>query len=191
MNLPPLGRLALIPLIGLLAQPRLRADAASATTDPANPDKEQAVELTKVVVTGSNIPTAANATASPVNIIGQQQMDQAGVNANMLELLRKQLPSITGRSNIGASNANNVNQPTLGGSQLALRNLDTLVLINGRRTVGLPGSSSTDLNNIASELVDHVEVVTGGASAVYGSEAISGVVNFVLKRNFEGLAIHG
>ena len=191
MNLPPLGRLALIPLIGLLAQPRLRADAASATTDPANPDKEQAVELTKVVVTGSNIPTAANATASPVNIIGQQQMDQAGVNANMLELLRKQLPSITGRSNIGASNANNVNQPTLGGSQLALRNLDTLVLINGRRVAtnganGIRGRNFVDVNMIPAAAVERIEVITDGASAIYGSDAVGGVVNFILKSDYQG-----
>ena len=66
----------------------------------------------------------------------------------------------------------------------------TLVLINGRRVVsGVGGTSTVDVNNIPTDLIDNVQVLTGGASAAYGSEAIAGVVNFTLKENFEGVSL--
>ena len=193
MNLPTICRFALIPFVELLVQTGLRAQATTAAT-ASKTDKDQAIELTTFVVTGSNIPTAANANASPVTIIGKQQIEQAGVSANMLELLRKQLPSITGRSNIGASNANNVNQITLGGSQLALRNLDTLVLINGRRVAtnganGIRGRNFVDVNQIPVAAIERIEIITDGASAIYGSDAVGGVANFILKSNYRGAEV--
>ncbi|SDS37569.1 TonB-dependent receptor [Opitutus sp. GAS368] len=170
--------------------------AAQTTAPSARPNKEEVTELAKFTVTGSNIPTAANATSSPVTILGSKQIDQAGVNANMLELLRKRLPSITGRSNIGAANANNVNQITLGGSQIALRNLDTLVLINGRRVAtnganGIRGRNFVDVNQIPVAAVERVEILTDGASAIYGSDAVGGVVNFILKSDYQGAEAGG
>src|SRR5207302_10157750 len=80
---------------------------AQAPAPDARSEKEDALKLTTFVVTGSNIPTSADATASPVTIIGDKQTHQAVVDANMLDLLRKRAPAITGRSNIGSSNANN------------------------------------------------------------------------------------
>jgi outer membrane cobalamin receptor len=66
----------------------------------------------------------------------------------------------------------------------------TLVLVNGRRHIaGYPGVASVDINTIPVDLIDRIDILTGGTSAVYGSDGVSGVVNFVLKRNFEGLAI--
>ena len=63
-------------------------------------------------------------------------------------------------------------------------------VMNGRRLAsGLGGTSTVDLNNIPTDLIERVEVITGGASAVYGSEAVAGVVNFVLKQNFEGVRV--
>src|SRR5258708_148462 len=170
--------------------------AAQTVTQRDRPNKYEVTELAKLIVTGSNIPTSANATSSPVTILGNKQFDQAGVNANMLELLRKRLPSITGRSNIGASNANNVNQITLGGSQIALRNLDTLVLINGRRVAtnganGIRGRNFVDVNQIPVAAVERVEILTDGASAIYGSDAVGGVVNFILKSDYQGAEVGG
>src|SRR6185312_12870987 len=79
---------------------------------------------------------------------------------------------------------------TIGISTASLRGLGSnrnLVLADGQRLQPVNGTLVVDLNSIPSSIVDHVEVVTGGASAVYGADAISGVVNFILKKNFEGL----
>ena len=82
-----------------------------------------------------------------------------------------------------------------GVSTVNLRNMEdqrTLVLINGRRVVaGVGGTSIVDVNNIPTDLIESVQVLTGGASAVYGSEAVAGVVNFILKDDFEGLSFRG
>ena len=168
---------------------RLAAQTAAA---PAQPAKEEVVELAKLVVTGSNIPTAVDSTDSPIVIIGRQDIEKTGVSANLLEILRKSIPAFAGRSNTGISNATNTNQNTAGGSQIALRNLDTLVLINGRRvaTSGINGAgggkSFVDINQIPVAAIDRMEVLTDGASAIYGSDAIGGVINIILKSNYVG-----
>lgn len=78
-----------------------------------------------------------------------------------------------------------------GGVGINLRNLGTdrtLVLVNGRRHIsGLSGTASVDINTIPNALIERIDVLTGGVSAVYGADGVSGVVNFVLKRDFEGL----
>ena len=80
-------------------------------------------------------------------------------------------------------------------SFLDLRRLGTdrtLVLVDGRRHVaGQAGTSAIDINSIPQELVDRVEVVTGGASAIYGADAVSGVVNFIMKKDYEGVSLYG
>src|SRR5207237_9565117 len=96
----------------------------------------------------------------------------------------------------GLSSTNsNVSTSGNGVATINLRNLGdqrTLVLVNGRRFVaGLAGTSIVDVNNIPTDFIDRVEVFTGGASAIYGSDAIAGVVNFVLKDNFEGITARG
>src|SRR5690606_18690177 len=82
-----------------------------------------------------------------------------------------------------------------GVATIDLRNLGesrTLVLVNGRRFVaGLGGTSAVDINNIPTDFIERVDVTTGGASSIYGSDAISGVVNFILKDRFEGIRIRG
>jgi outer membrane receptor protein involved in Fe transport len=171
--------------VASLAAPAFAQDTAA----PADVADAAAPEGQAIVVTGSRIARPELESPVPVAVVSNEKLGSTGAT-NIQDQLA-QLPSVgqnVSRSSSNFSNSNN------GVATLNLRNLGsarTLVLINGRRTVGLPGTSSTDLNNIPAELVDHVEVITGGASAVYGSEAISGVVNFVLKRNFEGLAIHG
>ena len=166
------------------------------TPSAASAKKDEVVELSTFIVTGSNIPMAADASDVPVVVIGQQDIQQTGLNSNLLEILRKRLPSIAGRSNAGNSNANNVNQNTAGGSQIALRNLDTLILINGRRVAtsginGVGGKSFVDINQIPAAAIERMEVLTDGASAIYGSDAIGGVVNIILKSNYQGAEMGG
>jgi iron complex outermembrane receptor protein len=158
--------------------------------------KEEVTELAPLVVTGSNIPAAADAMAVPVVVLGQKDIAQTGLNSNLLEILRKRIPAFAGRSNAGNSNATNTNQSTAGGSQIALRNLDTLVLINGRRVAtsginGNGGKSFVDINMIPAAAIERLEVLTDGASAIYGSDAIGGVVNIILKSSYTGSEVGG
>lgn len=161
------------------------------------PENDEVVSLSKLVVTGSNLPTASDSTDAPIVVVSHKDIEKTGVNTNLLEVLRKSIPAFAGRSNTGNSNATNTNQNTAGGSQIALRNLDTLILINGRRIAmsganGLGGGKNfVDINQIPLAAIDHMEVLTDGASAIYGSDAIGGVVNIILKSNYEGSEIGG
>lgn len=120
---------------------------AQAQPSPAPPSVQE------IVVTGSALPTTPDAVAVPVSTVSAASIAKGGVNSNVLEILRKDLPSFAGRSNTGTSNANNTNQNTAGGSQVQLRNLDTLVLIDGRRSAidaiaGLGGKTFVDVSAI-------------------------------------------
>ena len=166
------------------------SDTAAAT------ESEQAQGLAEVVVTGSLLPTTPDRVAVPIITLDAKTMEQNGVTTNALEILRKAVPAFAGRSNAGTSNANNDNQRTGGGSQLQLRNLPTLVLVNGRRVAihaiaGTNGKNFVDVNQIPAAAIDHIEVLTDGASSIYGSDAIGGVVNFILKSNTQGLKAGG
>lgn len=172
------------------------ATAATATgADTGSPDQAKKVTtLNAVTVTGSNIPTTPDQAVVPVTSIDSDAIKASGVNTNVLDLLRKVVPSFAGRGNAGNSNANNTNQNTAGGSQIQLRNLDTLVLVNGRRVAtsginGIGGKSFVDANEIPVAAIDHIEVLTDGASAIYGSDAIGGVVNIILKSDYQGVQV--
>ncbi len=147
--------------------------------------------LEEVVVTGSAIPVAPDSLAVPVTVIDADAIAAAGVNTNVLEILRKQIPAFAGRSNTGNSNAANTNQNTAGGSSIQLRNLDTLILVNGRRLAvssisGVNGKVFVNVAEIPPAAIERIEVLTDGASAIYGSDAIGGVVNIILKSRQEG-----
>ena len=164
--------------------------------------QERAAEQAKtpveeVIVTGTRIVSPNMVSTSPIQVITSQEIRQQG-RSDMSDVLN-QLPQNFSNPQ-GASSFSNRSSglTTAGGISTAdLRGLGpqrTLVLVNGRR-LG-PGSPNTavpaagaDLSQIPTALVERVDVVTGGASAVYGSDAISGVINFVMKRNFEGLQV--
>lgn len=153
-------------------------------------------ELQTVVVTGTLLPTTPDRVAVPIVTLDAKTMEQNGVTSNALEILRKSVPAFAGRSNAGTSNANNDNQRTGGGSQVQLRNLPTLVLVNGRRVAidaiaGTNGKNFVDVNQIPTAAIDHIEVLTDGASSIYGSDAIGGVVNFILKSDMQGVKAGG
>jgi len=149
-----------------------------------------------ITITGSSLPTTPSEAAVPVTVLGIKEIEATGVNSNALELLRKAVPSFAGRSNTGNSNANNNNQNTAGGSQIQLRNLDTLVLVNGRRMPSsginaIGGKNFVDINQIPVAAIERIEVLTDGASSIYGSDAIGGVVNLILKSEYEGVEVGG
>ncbi len=155
------------------------------------------VKLESFVVTGSNIPTAADAVAAPVTIINREEIERTGLASNLLEVVQARMPSFAGSGNLGATNGNIAGgSATSGGSQLSLRNLSTLVLLDGRR---LPDSGASarggrafvDVNQIPLAAIQSMEVLTDGASAIYGSDAVGGVVNVKLKHDFQGLEIGG
>jgi iron complex outermembrane recepter protein len=164
---------------------------AVAAEQPAGAPNSDSDELQEVVVTGTSIPTTPDEVAVPVSILSSEALEASGVDSNALEILRKEIPAFQGRSNAGTSDANNNNQNTAGGSQVQLRNLPTLVLVDGRRVANsgvgaINGKNFVDVNQIPAAAIDHVEILTDGASSIYGSDAVGGVVNFILKSDYDG-----
>ncbi|MEN3746334.1 TonB-dependent receptor [Sphingomonas sp. HF-S3] len=142
-----------------------------------------AEESESIVVTGSRIPRPDVVSNSPVNVIGEEEIRLTATNET--DQLLNALPQAVSGAGAQSNNGN-------GSATVNLRNLGTvrtLVLQNGRRIVGASQDGVVDLNMIPPSLVKRVEVVTGGASAVYGSDAMAGVVNFVMKDDFEGLEL--
>jgi len=176
---------------------RLRAQAATAATPSAAQaaaaagaaaDEEKPSTIEKYVVTGSNILQAADAVSIPVAVIDSQVIQDSGVNSDILDILRKVAPNIGG---VGEEDAQLGINGTYGGSSAYIEGLPTLVLIDGRRVAddpagGAGGGEFVDLNLIPPAAVDRIEVLQTGASAVYGSDAVGGVINIILKRNYNG-----
>lgn len=143
----------------------------------------------RIEVTGSRIRSIAAESASPIQIIGSAEIEASGA-VNLQEILLKN-PTF-GTPAISRTNSN-FSTASAGVSLVDLRNLGTartLVLVNGRRFVsGVPGSQAVDFNTIPADFIERIEILTGGASSTYGSDAVAGVVNVILKRNFSGLAL--
>lgn len=160
-------------------------DSQVATPAPSDVPADRGDEI---VVTGSRIARSELTSSTPISVISSQAIQNTG-QGNIQDVLGE-LPSV-GTPTLSRSSSNFLTSGN-GSATLNLRNLGqsrTLTLIDGRRSVGVPGSSALDVNNIPTDMVDHVEVVTGGASAVYGSDAVAGVVNFVMKDHFSGLRV--
>ena len=149
--------------------------------------------LERVTVTGSNIKRTDTETASPVQVLTRQDIERTG-KQSIQEILRT--VTADGQGSIPASFTNGF---ASGSAAVSLRGLgvnSTLVLVNGRRmtTYGLADDGSrtfVDLNTIPLELVDRVEVLKDGGSAIYGSDAIGGVVNIILRKNYTGATVGG
>ena len=139
--------------------------------------------LQRVEITGSRIKTIDTEGASPVVVMTAETIKAEGIRTT--EGLLNNLPQVF--ADFGGS----VSNGATGTATVNLRNLGsgrTLVLVNGRRLpAGSPRSLAADLNQIPVSMISRVEVLTGGASAVYGSDAVAGVVNFILKDNFQGV----
>ncbi|MBL9187690.1 MAG: TonB-dependent receptor [Opitutaceae bacterium] len=172
------------------------AVSPSALAQPAANKPEETVKLEKFTVTGTLIPVAAGSTTVPLTIIGAPELEKTGITTDLIDVLRSSLPSLYGANNLG-SDVGNVNSgDSNGGSAISLRNRSTLVLINGRRAATSPvaatgGSTFVDVSTIPFSAIERVEILTDGASALYGSDAVSGVVNIILKKNYNGAEIGG
>lgn len=151
---------------------------------PEGTQSEQS-EPAAIVVTGTHLKSGSFASPTPVTAIDSQQISDRS-EGSIFEVL-KDVPTF--RSTSGPSE-NSTGAQSASKANLDLRGLGsnrTLVLVNGRRHVADGTSNVWDTNLIPSILIDRIDVVTGGASAAYGSDAVAGVVNFVLKNRFEGL----
>jgi iron complex outermembrane receptor protein len=158
-------------------------------TGAANAQEEQKTEqIERIEVTGSRILREGAIAPSPVTVISGEDLINTGA-MNIGEVLNK-LPALATTFSL-ANSGRFIG--TAGVSLLDLRGMGTdrtLVLVDGKRHVASsPGTSSVDTNTIPSAWIDRVEIITGGASAVYGADAVTGVVNFVLKKAITGLNV--
>lgn len=158
--------------------------------------KDDVIQMEKYNVTGSYIPYAAEAPAVPIQIISAAQIEDTGEFGDLLQVIQSTVPQFFGNGNLGSTNSNIGGNSTNGGSKINLRNVQTLVLIDGRRAAYAPvaatgGYSFVDVNSIPVSAVERIEVLTDGASAIYGTDAVGGVVNIILKKDFEGIELGG
>ncbi len=160
------------------------ATAAHAQEAAQSAERDEAIQ--EVTVTGSRIQRADGFTApTPVTVIGAERLEQRAIS-NVGDLLNE-LPSFrafTSPATIQNTNGN------IGARVLDLRGLSasrTLVLVDGKRFVASTSQGTIDVNLIPTVLIERADVVTGGASAAYGSDAVAGVVNFVLASELEGM----
>jgi outer membrane receptor protein involved in Fe transport len=141
--------------------------------------------LAEVVVTGSRLVRSDLSAPSPVTIVNEEAIQLSGDTT--VEAVINELPQLSAGNNSSVNSA--------GGSGVLTANLRglgatrTLTLVNGRRFIPANSQGSVDLATIPTALVERVEIITGGASAVYGSDAIAGAVNFLLRDDFEGLQV--
>lgn len=161
----------------------LFSSAAFAQVAPA---EEATAEEDEIVITGSRIARPEIENANPVVAITAETIEQSG-QTNISDILLRN-PALSASIGTSLSGGRDALFGETGVNLLDLRNLATkrtLVLVNGKRHVaGTTNSSAVDINAIPQELIANVDVLTGGVSAVYGADAVSGVVNFVLRRDF-------
>ncbi len=171
----------------LLASSMICGAALAAAASPAHA-ADTTTEVTEIVVTGSRIPTPNLTSVSPVTAIGSADIKAQGVTRveDMINSLPQAFAAQGGSISNGSNGTATVNLRNLGSSR-------TLVLIDGRRVgPGNPNAANApvaNLNFIPSSLVERIDVLTGGASAVYGADAVAGVVNFIMKKDFEGVRL--
>jgi iron complex outermembrane recepter protein len=161
----------------------------STPTPALNASGQPVQSANEIIITGTRIPQPNLTSAAPVTVVTNQDVKLSG--STRIEDVLNSLPSVEASQGSGVSNG------ATGTATVDLRDLGskrTLVLINGRRLVpGDPNSSSqaADLNFIPSSLIKRVDVLTGGASSVYGADAVAGVVNFIMDTGFTGIRFDG
>lgn len=162
---------------------------ASATSQAISAEAVDNNNVERISITGSHIKKGDFQSVSPITVIDAKDIEGSGV-VNISDLLAR-IPSIVGDTTSASSN---ISEQDSGLNTVALRNLGasrTLVLVNGIRYVSGTSAGSgygVDLNSIPLSMVSRVEVLTGGQSASYGSDAVAGVINLILKKDFEGVA---
>jgi outer membrane receptor protein involved in Fe transport len=156
--------------------------AQNSAVDSATPADDAAGEGDAIVVTGSRLSNPNLEQAAPIMAVSAKEIALTG--QNNVENILKELPQVL-PGNTSASN--NPGDGTATADLRGLGSARTLVLVNGRRYVSYDTNQIVDLNTIPTALIERVDVVTGGKSAVYGSDAVSGVINFVTKQDFDGV----
>ncbi|WP_066650312.1 MULTISPECIES: TonB-dependent receptor domain-containing protein [Sphingomonas] len=182
-------KLKAVVLAGASAWVLVCAAPAWAQTAPVGGDAKPA-DSEEVVVTGSRLKLDPNATEPlPVSSVTADQLRAAG--ATDVTATLRQIPALISSGTVADSierGGGGTGQATLNLRQLGSNR--TLVLIDGQRHVsGVAGTQTVDVSTIPAGLIDRVDVLTGGASAIYGADAVTGVVNYVLKRDFKGLTV--
>ncbi|MDW7547399.1 TonB-dependent receptor [Pseudoalteromonas sp. McH1-7] len=174
-------------LVTASIQTALVAGALSSSVAVAN-EQTEAKSVERIQVTGSRIKRVNLTSPTPVTVIGGVELENQGIT-NVNDLLAEMPQATVGlspentTSYIYASGLNTTDLRGLGSER-------TLVLVNGRRFVpGSVGDTAVDLNNIPTSIIERVEIATGGAAAVYGADAVAGVVNIITKKSFDGLEI--
>jgi iron complex outermembrane receptor protein len=163
------------------------AVAAAADAAPAETEPQPGSEIGEIVVTGSRIPRRDYEANTPIVTVGSDAIKQTGEVS--LEMALQQLPQF-----MPDMNANDPLLSNGGRAQVDLRGLGanrTLVLLDGRRMQSSDPTGVIDLNTVPESMIESVEIISGGASAVYGSDAIAGVVNFKTRENFQGIEVDG
>jgi iron complex outermembrane receptor protein len=162
--------------------------AAAGSANAAVPDDQPIAEI---VITGTHI-RQTDQGALPVEVLNHEQIQETGAT-NVEQFLQTVSVAVQGNNNTTAASGSGA---TTGGvSSVSLRGLGsqrTLVLINGRRVAGggtITDSTSVDINGIPLQAVERVEVLKDGASAIYGSDAIAGVINFIMRKDFQGAEV--
>ena len=185
----PLPVFLFIAVSGTLGAPWALAQQST----PPEPAAAEEPPMDEVVVTGSRIRQSSLGFANPVTTLSAEALAHSGKTdlADFLAQSPALIGSITGDQTAGS----NPGFGEVGLNLLDLRHLGvdrTLVLVDGRRHVsGLAGSAAVDVDAIPTDLLEAVDVLTGGASAIYGADGVSGVVNFRLKKDFEGITARG
>ncbi len=175
----------------MASAPRVLAADAAAGPAPTGAASAAPV-LEEVTVTGSRIKRKDLESNSPLITIDSQQIEQrAGLNLeSYLNTLPNYNPAQTPTTTQFDVQPSAVN--TVGISTISLRGLGpnrSLVLIDGHRTTPINALMVTDINTIPAAMIDRIEIITGGASTAYGADAISGVTNFIMKKDFQGVAV--
>jgi len=173
------------PVVDEGALPAPEADS-SAPSDPSSASM-QAAGVTDIVVTGSRIRRQDYSSATPIVTLSAESLDRS--SAGIVSDALNQLPQITAPNNNVSSAAGRAGRSTVDLRGLGAQR--TLVLLDGRRVQPSTADGTIDINFLPSALIEQVEVITGGASSVYGSDAMAGVVNFILRKNVEGIELHG
>lgn len=160
-----------------------------ATAEPDDPAIDEETPGSDIVVTGSRIVRDGYSAPTPVAVLGAAEI-QAQKPANIADFVN-QLPAI-GQGSTSGNSSGSLSNGIAGIASVNLRGLGagrTLVLLNGQRSVASAVNGVVDINTFPQDLIERVEVVTGGASAQYGSDAVGGVVNFILNERFSGLKV--
>ena len=176
----------------VLASALMASSALAQTAEPAPSTvsaDQPAAELGEIVVTGSRIRRDATNAPTPLIQVSRDELLSTGQTtvidylATIPALSNSVVPSDTTGSGLGDGGLSLPNLRSLGSNR-------TLTLVDGRRHVGSSGGSlAVDIDTIPRLLIQNIEIVTGGASSVYGADAVSGVLNFILRKDFEGLEV--